>query len=62
MNIGRLVEHQWRSVVVVTSGRGFLGTLSVTAGDTVVVPYAAGAVHVSGDLSAIRLRPPAVSA
>jgi mannose-6-phosphate isomerase len=50
------------SVVVVTAGRGFLGTLSVAAGDTVVVPYAAGAVRVSGDLSAIRLRPPAVSA
>jgi mannose-6-phosphate isomerase len=46
------------SVVVVTSGRGALATLPVAAGDTVVVPYAAGAVRVSGDLSAIRLRPP----
>jgi len=50
------------SVVVVTSGQGALGTLPVAAGDTLVVPYAAGAVRVSGDLSAIRLRPPAVPA
>jgi mannose-6-phosphate isomerase len=46
------------SVVVVTSGRGFLGTVAVAAGDTVVVPYAAGTVRVSGELTAIRLRPP----
>jgi mannose-6-phosphate isomerase len=46
------------SVVVVTSGRGTLGALAVAAGDTVVVPYAAGALRVSGDVSAIRLRPP----
>jgi mannose-6-phosphate isomerase len=46
------------SVVVVTAGQGFLGPVAVAAGDTVVVPYAAEAVAVSGELSAIRLRPP----
>ncbi|GIH16529.1 class I mannose-6-phosphate isomerase [Rugosimonospora africana] len=52
------------SVVVVTAGHGVLEpesgpaqALPVTAGDTLVVPYAAGALTLRGDVAAIRARP-----
>ncbi|MGR6318281.1 class I mannose-6-phosphate isomerase [Micromonospora soli] len=49
------------SVVVMVSGHGSLryaeGTLPVTAGDTIVVPFGAGRGELRGDLEAIRCRP-----
>jgi mannose-6-phosphate isomerase len=51
------------SVVVVTDGAGRLssatGDLAVRAGTTVVVPWGAGPVRLTGDLEALRCRPPA---
>jgi mannose-6-phosphate isomerase len=54
------------SVLVALSGSGVLytehaGEVPVSRGDTFVLPYAAGATAISGDLSAIRCLPPAVS-
>jgi mannose-6-phosphate isomerase len=51
------------SVVVVLSGRGTLETesgetLGVESGDTLLVPYAAGACTLRGDVTAVRCRPP----
>jgi mannose-6-phosphate isomerase len=47
------------SIVVVLSGSGRLGELAVRRGDAVLLPHAAGAVEVTGDVTAIRCRPPA---
>jgi mannose-6-phosphate isomerase len=51
------------SVVVVLSGEGTLKTgvgetLGVGAGDTLLVPYAAGECALHGDVTAVRCRPP----
>ncbi|UUT36421.1 class I mannose-6-phosphate isomerase [Microbacterium elymi] len=50
------------SVIVVTDGTGQLawdgGTLPVTAGETVLVPFGAGRVRMTGELSALRGMPP----
>ena len=45
-------------VFVVLEGAGTLGPLAVQRGSTVVVPHAAGEVVVTGDVVAIRCRPP----
>ena len=50
------------SILVVVTGSGTLswdgGTIDVARGDTLLVPHAAGTVHVRGDVEAIRARPP----
>jgi mannose-6-phosphate isomerase len=50
------------SVLVVTQGRGVLATdgarTSLAAGDTIVVPCAAGPGEITGEVEAIRCRPP----
>ena len=50
------------SVFIVLSGGGVLrhdsGTVPVLAGDTVLLPYAAGAGELRGDVTAVRCRPP----
>jgi mannose-6-phosphate isomerase len=61
---GQAVElEQGFSVVVVTAGAGRLasagGELDLRAGSTVLVPWAAGPVTVTGDLALVRCRPPA---
>jgi mannose-6-phosphate isomerase len=48
-------------VLVVLEGSGQLGELEVRKGSTVVVPHAAGELGLSGDLVAIRCRPPVLS-
>lgn len=48
-------------VFVVLEGAGTLGPVAVHRGSTVVVPHAAGEVVVTGDVVAIRCRPPSVS-
>jgi len=60
---GAELDAAW-SVVVVRSGEGVLdtrsgGALPLRRGDTVLVPYGAGPAAVSGDLDAVRCRPPA---
>ncbi|WP_367136009.1 class I mannose-6-phosphate isomerase [Saccharothrix sp. HUAS TT1] len=47
-------------VYVVLEGAGTLGPVAVHRGSTVVVPHAAGEVVVTGDVVAIRCRPPVV--
>ncbi|MFS7878700.1 MULTISPECIES: class I mannose-6-phosphate isomerase [Streptomyces violaceusniger group] len=52
------------SVLVVLDGAGTLGhergrPLAVSAGQTVLIPYAAGRTELSGPVSALRCRPPA---
>ena len=51
------------AVVVVTAGAGELssaaGNLELRAGTTAVVPWSAGPVRLTGDLDALRCRPPA---
>ena len=52
------------SVVVVAEGSGTLstehgGTMDVRSGQTLLIPYAAGPGTLTGDLMAIRRRPPA---
>ncbi len=51
------------AVVIALAGGGALqwdgGELALAAGDTALVPWAAGAVEVAGDLELIRCRPPA---
>ncbi|WP_413797267.1 hypothetical protein [Streptomyces iranensis] len=52
------------SVLVVLDGAGTLGhergrPLPVSAGQTVLIPYAAGHTELSGPVSALRCRPPA---
>jgi mannose-6-phosphate isomerase len=49
------------AVAIVTDGAGELAGLSVTRGDALVVPYAAGPIAASGDLTAIVCRPPEVA-
>jgi mannose-6-phosphate isomerase len=46
------------SILVVLDGHGRVGELDVKRGDTLLLPYAAGAVALEGDLEAIRCRPP----
>lgn len=46
------------AVLVVTAGSGRVGDVPVRRGDTLVVPYAAGAVPLAGDVTAIRCLPP----
>ena len=46
------------SVLVVLDGRGRLGELELARGDTVLLPYAAGPTELSGDVVAVRCRPP----
>jgi mannose-6-phosphate isomerase len=59
---GRVELSPQFSVLVVAEGSGELewdsGVMAVGAGDTVLVPFGAGALRVSGDLSAIRGMPP----
>jgi mannose-6-phosphate isomerase len=47
------------SVVLVTEGRGTLGDIDLQRGSAVLVPYAAGELRLTGDVEAIRCRPPA---
>jgi mannose-6-phosphate isomerase len=51
------------AVLVITSGSGSLETeagsaIAVSRGDTVVVPFGAGVSRLTGDVSAVRCRPP----
>jgi mannose-6-phosphate isomerase len=50
------------SVLIVVSGEGRLtgerDDLSVRRGDTLLIPYAAGPLHLTGQIEAIRLAPP----
>jgi mannose-6-phosphate isomerase len=46
------------AVVVVLDGAGTIAERAVTRGDALVVPFAAGAVTVEGELTAIACRPP----
>jgi len=46
------------SVLVVLEGRGRLGELDLGRGDAVLLPWAAGAVELAGEIEAIRCRPP----
>ena len=47
------------SILVVLAGEGALDGLDLKRGDTMLVPYAAGACRLSGELDAIRCLPPA---
>jgi mannose-6-phosphate isomerase len=47
------------SVLVVLEGGGRLGALELGRGDTALLPYAAGAVELEGELDAVRCLPPA---
>jgi mannose-6-phosphate isomerase len=47
------------SVLLALSGAGRLGELPVARGDAVLIPHAAGALTLSGDVAGIRCRPPA---
>lgn len=62
-NTGRQFE-QGLAVLVVTAGAGRLssagGTCDLRAGSTAVVPWSAGPFSLTGDLTLIRCRPPAV--
>ncbi|GAA3461622.1 class I mannose-6-phosphate isomerase [Saccharothrix longispora] len=48
-------------VLVVLEGAGTVGPVAVHRGSTLVVPHAAGEVVVTGDVVAVRCRPPLVS-
>jgi mannose-6-phosphate isomerase len=50
------------SILVVVEGAGGLAELELRRGDTVLVPFAAGAGELSGDLEAIRCLPPRAAA
>jgi mannose-6-phosphate isomerase len=50
------------SILVVVDGAGRLDGLELKRGDTVLVPFAAGAGELSGDLEAIRCLPPRAAA
>jgi mannose-6-phosphate isomerase len=50
------------SIVVVLDGSGRLGELEISRGDTLLVPHAAGATRLEGDVSVLRCRPPAPDA
>jgi mannose-6-phosphate isomerase len=47
------------SVLVALSGEGSLGGVPLNGGTALLVPYAAGALAIEGDVQAIRCRPPA---
>jgi mannose-6-phosphate isomerase len=47
------------SVVIATRGQGTLGDIELRRGGAVLVPYAAGELALTGDIEAIRCRPPA---
>lgn len=49
------------AVLVVLEGSGSVGSLPVKKGSTVVVPHAAGETGLTGELVAIRCRPPLLS-
>ena len=51
---GDAVEQGF-SIVVVVAGSGRLGDLAVRRGDTLLVPYAAGPLPLTGEVEAIRL-------
>jgi mannose-6-phosphate isomerase len=62
--VGRDVLDRGYSVLVVTSGQGTVtseagAAMRIAAGDTVLVPFAAGACAINGDLELVRCRPPA---
>jgi mannose-6-phosphate isomerase len=46
------------SVVLATQGQGALGDVALQRGSAVLVPYAAGELPLTGDVEAIRCRPP----
>ena len=50
------------SVLVGLSGSGDLGGIAVERGSALLLPYAAGALELTGDVEAIRCRPPEASA
>jgi mannose-6-phosphate isomerase len=50
------------SIVVVLDGSGRLGELEIGRGDTLLVPHAAEATRLEGDVSVLRCRPPAPDA
>lgn len=47
------------AILVITEGKGRLGDLRVNHGETILVPYSAGATTLAGDVVAIACRPPA---
>ena len=49
------------AVAIVVEGAGTVAGLDVTRGDALLVPHAAGPIHVDGDLVAIACRPPGVA-
>jgi mannose-6-phosphate isomerase len=50
------------SILVVLDGSGRLGDLAVNRGDTMLVPHAAGAARLEGNVTVLRCRPPAPDA
>jgi mannose-6-phosphate isomerase len=46
------------SILVVLGGHGRLDGLELARGDTVLLPYSAGPAQLTGDITAIRCRPP----
>ncbi|MEJ2855542.1 MULTISPECIES: class I mannose-6-phosphate isomerase [unclassified Saccharothrix] len=58
---GRAVLEESFAVLVVLEGEGALDALPLRRGSTVVVPHAAGACELSGDLVVVRCRPPLLS-
>jgi mannose-6-phosphate isomerase len=50
------------SILVVLGGSGYVGSLEVARGDTVLVPHAAGATRLEGSVEVLRCRPPAPDA
>ena len=46
------------SILVVLDGRGWIGALELGRGDTVLLPFAAGAVDLAGAIEAVRCLPP----
>jgi len=42
----------------VLEGRGWIGALELGRGDTVLLPFAAGAVELAGAIEAVRCLPP----
>ena len=46
------------SILVVLEGRGWIGALELGRGDTVLLPFAAGAVELAGAIEAVRCLPP----
>ncbi len=50
------------AILLVTEGEGMLNELPLSRGTTVLIPYAAGATTLSGDVEAIRCLPPSPTA